>query len=105
MRLWRLARRIVTYGALAFLLLIVGLFTLLHTPWFKRYARDFVVRQSHSILEGDLSIGQLDGDFFSGLVLNDVVIRQGSQTPVQIRRLGVRYSVSQVARGNAIVID
>ena len=105
MRLWRLARRIVTYGALAFLLLIVGLFTLLHTPWFKRYARDFVVRQSHSILEGDLSIGQLDGDFLSGLVLNDVVIRQGSQTPVQIRRLGVRYSVSQVARGNAIVID
>ena len=77
-----------TYGALAFLLLIVGLFTLLHTPWFKRYARDFVVRQSHSILEGDLSIGQLDGDFFSGLVLNDVVIRQAASTSAHFSRNG-----------------
>ena len=93
------------YGALAVLLLILGLFTLLHTPWFKRYARDFVVRQSHSILEGELSIGELYGDFFSGLVLTDVVIRQGSQTPVQIRRLGVHYSIWQVARNNAIAID
>ena len=105
MRLWRLARRIVVYGALAFILLILGLFTLLHTPWFKRYARDFVVRQSHSILEGDLTIGRLDGNFLSGLVLDDVVIRQGTETPVRIKRLGVHYSISQVARGNAILID
>lgn len=94
-----------TYGALAFLLLILGLFTLLHTPWFKRFARDFVVRQSHSILEGELSIGQLYGDFFSGLVLTDVVIRQGSDTPVDIPRLEVHYSIWQVARNNAIAID
>ncbi len=105
MRVWRLARRVVIYGALAFTLLILGLFTLLHTPWFKHYARDFVVRQSHSLLEGDLSIGNLDGNFLSGLVLDDVVIRQGETTPVRIRRLGVHYSVSQIARGNAILID
>ena len=105
MRVWRLARRVVIYGALAFTLLILGLFTLLHTPWFKHYARDFVVRQSHSLLEGDLSIGKLDGNFLSGLVLDDVVIRQGEATPVRIRRLGVHYSVSQIARGNAILID
>jgi hypothetical protein len=102
---WRLARRVVIYGALAFILLILGLFTLLHTPWFKHYARDFVVRQSHSLLEGDLSIGNLDGNFLSGLVLDDVVIRQGGTTPVRIRKLGVHYSVSQIARGNAILID
>ncbi len=93
------------YGALAFILLIVALFTLLHTPWFKRYAREFVVRQSHGLLEGDLTIGRLDGDFFSGLVLDDVVIKQGGTTPVSVRRLGVHYSISQVARGNAIQID
>lgn len=93
------------YGALAFILLILGLFTLLHTPWFKRYARDLAVRQSHNILEGDLTIGKLDGDFFSGVVLEDVVIRQGAVTPVRIKRLGVHYGVWQVARGNAIEID
>jgi len=95
----------VIYGALAFILLILGLFTLLHTPWFKRYARDLAVRQSHSILEGELSIGRLDGNFFSGVVLDDVVVRQGTTTPIRIRKLGVHYSISQVARGNAIVID
>ncbi len=103
--MWRLARRIVTYGAVFVLVLVLGLIALLYTPWFKRYARDFLVRQSHSIINGDLSIGRLSGNFFSGVVLEDVVIRQGSITAVQISRLVAHYSVSQVARGNTIAID
>src|SRR3954469_20762400 len=104
-RVWRLARRIVAYGALVVLVLVLGLIALLYTPWFKRYARDFIVRQSHSILNGDLSIGRLSGNFFSGVVLDDVVVQQGSTTAVRIRRLVVHYSISQVARGNTIAID
>ena len=105
MKVWRVARRIVTYGALFFFVLVLGLIALLYTPWFKRYARDFIVRQSHSVINGDLSIGRLSGNFVSGLVLEDVVVQQGPITAVRIGRLVVHYSVSQVARGNAIVID
>src|SRR3954453_7830102 len=104
-RLWRLARRIVAYGAVALLVLLLGLIALLYTPWFKRYARDFIVRQSHSILNGDLSIGRLSGNFFSGVVLEDVVVQQGPITAVRIGRLVFHYSISQVARGNTIAID
>ncbi|HTH03184.1 MAG TPA: translocation/assembly module TamB domain-containing protein [Vicinamibacterales bacterium] len=105
MRVWRLARRIVTYGAVFVLILVIGLIALLYTPWFKRYARDLIVRQSHSIINGDLSIGRLSGNFFSGLVLEDVAVQQGSLTSVRIGKLVVHYSVSQVARGNTIAID
>jgi autotransporter translocation and assembly factor TamB len=104
-KVWRVARRIVTYGALFFFVLVLGLIALLYTPWFKRYARDFIVRQSHSVINGDLSIGRLSGNFVSGLVLEDVVVQQGPLTAVRVGRLVVHYSVSQVARGNAIVID
>ncbi len=104
-RVWRLARRIVTYGAVFVLVLVLGLIALLYTPWFKRYARDFIVRQSHSVINGDLSIGRLSGNFFSGVVLEDVVVQQGSLTAIRISRLVVHYSISQVARGNTIAID
>src|SRR3954468_7375611 len=104
-RVWRLGRRIVAYGALVVAVLVLGLIALLYTPWFKRYARDFIVRQSHSILNGDLSIGRLSGNFFSGVVLENVVVQQGPTTAVRIGRLVVHYSISQVARGNTIAID
>ena len=103
--MWRLTRRILGYGALAVAVLLLALFTVLQTPWFKRYARDFIVRQSQSILNGDLRIGRLGGNFASGLVLDDVVLQQGSSTPVRAGRVTVRYSAWQIARGNAIVID
>ncbi len=103
--MWRLARRIAAYGALVVVVLVLGLFALLYTPWFKRYARDFIVRQSHSVINGDLSIGRLSGNFLSGVVLEDVAVQQGPTTAVRIRRLVVHYSLGQVARGNAIVID
>ena len=94
-----------TYGVVFVLVLTLGLIALLYTPWFKRYARDFIVRQSHNLINGDLSIGRLSGNFVSGLVLEDVAVQQGSVTPVRIGRLVVHYSITQVARGNAIAID
>jgi autotransporter translocation and assembly factor TamB len=87
------------------LVVVLGLVAVLYTPWFKRYARDLIVRQSHSLINGDLSIGRLSGNFFSGVVLEDVVVQQGPVTAVRVGRLVAHYSVSQVARGNAIVID
>src|SRR3954470_15498003 len=103
-RVWRLARRIAAYGALALLVLVLGLIALLYTPWFKRYARDFIVRQSHSILNGDLSIGRLSGNFFSGVVLENVVVQQRPTTAVRIGRLVVHYTLPQVAGRNPIAI-
>ena len=84
MRVWRLARRIAIYGALLVVVLVMGVFVLFLTPWFKNYARDFVVRQSHSIINGDLSIGRLSGNFLTGVVMEDVAVQQGTTTAVRI---------------------
>jgi len=102
---WRFARRIVGYGALVVAILLLVILALIQTPWFKRYARDFIVRQSHSVLNGDLQIGRIGGNFITGLVLDDIVLRQGSSTPIRIPRATLRYSAWQLARGNAIVIN
>jgi autotransporter translocation and assembly factor TamB len=86
-------------------LLLVVLLVLVQTSWFKGYARDFIVKQSSSVLNGELQIGRVGGNFLSGVVLDDVVLRQGGITPVRIQRATVRYSAWQLARGEAIVID
>ena len=101
----RIARRTLTWLVLVCALLVVGLFTLLHTPWFKRFARDFAVKQSHAVLNGDLEIGKLEGNFISGVVLDDVVLRQGNTTPVRIKRVTVHYDIRQLIRGRAIDLE
>lgn len=93
------------YSVVFVLVLAIGLLGLLASPWFKRYARDFIVRQSHSVINGDLSIGRLSGNFLSGLVLEDVAVQQGPVATVHIDRLVVYYSITQVAKGNSIAID
>jgi autotransporter translocation and assembly factor TamB len=101
----RIARRALTWLLLVCAVLVVGLFTLLHTPWFKHVARDFAVKQSRSILNGELEIGRLEGNFISGVVLDDVVLRQGRSAPVRIKHVVVRYSIRQLIRGQAIDLE
>jgi autotransporter translocation and assembly factor TamB len=101
----RIARRVLTWFLVVCLVLAVGIFTLLHTPWFKRFARDFAVKQSRSLLNGDLAIGRMEGNFISGVILYDVVLRQGSTTPVRIDRVVVHYSIRQLIRVKAVDLD
>ncbi len=102
MRWLRIARRALTWFLVVCAVLVVALFTLLHTPWFKHFARDFAVKQSRGLLNGDLEIGRLDGNFLSGIVLDDVVLRQEGTTPVRIKHAVVRYSIRQLIRGREI---
>lgn len=105
MRWLRIARRALTWFVVGCAVLVLGLFTLLHTPWFKHFARDFAIKQSRSLLNGDLDIGRMEGNFLSGVVLDDVVLRQGSTTPVRIKRVVVHYSIRQLIRVRAIDLD
>ena len=103
--MWRIARRIAGYLFIVAAILVISIVAFLQTSWFKRYARDFIVRQSSSVLNGDLEIARIGGNFLTGLVLDGVVLRQGDTTPVRIPRATIRYSAWQLARGDAIVID
>jgi autotransporter translocation and assembly factor TamB len=102
---WRIARRIAGYLFIVAAILVISIVVFLQTSWFKRYARDFIVKQSSSVLNGELEIARVGGNFLTGLVLDGVVLRQGDATPVRIPRATIRYSAWQLARGDAIVID
>ena len=99
--MWRIARRIAGYLFIVAAILVISIVAFLQTSWFKRYARDFIVRQSSSVLNGDLEIARIGGNFLTGLVLDGVVLRQGDTTPVRIPRATIRYSAWQLARGDA----
>ena len=105
MKLWRLGRRIIGYVVVILAILVVAVLAVVQTSWFKGYARDFIVKQSASVLNGELQLGRVGGNFLTGVVLEGVELRQGSSTPVRIPRATVRYSAWQLARGDAIVID
>ena len=65
-RLWRVGRRIIAYGVVVIALLLAALLVFVQTSWFKGYARDFIVKQSSSVLNGELQIGRVGGNFLSG---------------------------------------
>ena len=37
------------------------------TAWFKEWMRGFIVRQASNYLNGELTIGRLDGNLFYGV--------------------------------------
>ena len=54
------------------LILIVGLFT--QTALFKSYLKDFAVDELNGLLEGEVSIGELKGNLFTNLEIQDLVL-------------------------------
>jgi autotransporter translocation and assembly factor TamB len=74
------------------------------TSWFKDWLRRYIVRESKQYLNGELSIGQLSGNLFFGVHLNDVALDVSGDRVVKVKGIEVDYSVLEfISRG--IVID
>ena len=56
------------------------------TTWFKEWLRSFIVKQAGDYVNGQLSIGQLDGNLFFGVALGDVDITVNGEKVVDVRR-------------------
>ena len=81
---------------LALVLLVVGALIATQTAWFRDWARGFGERQAARLLNGQLSIGRLDGNLWSGATLSDVRITQDGREVVRIDRVRVTYSARQL---------
>jgi autotransporter translocation and assembly factor TamB len=66
------------------------------TPWFKDWLRRFIVRESKQYVNGNLSIGSLGGNLFYGVQLGDVAIDVNGEHIVTLKRLEVKYSVTEL---------
>ena len=75
------------------------------TVWFKEWMRGFIVRQASNYLNGELSIGRLDGNLFYGVELEDVSVTMDGETVVAIKDVGLDYDALSFLRGRAIIDD
>ncbi|MDQ3487075.1 MAG: hypothetical protein M3468_04985 [Acidobacteriota bacterium] len=105
MRWPRVVLRVAKILALITLGAVVALLLYLQTPWADRKARSVLEAQAARLLEGQLSIGNVDGNFLTGLNLTDVVLTSGVSEVVRIKHAAVHYSLRQLVGGDSIVIS
>jgi uncharacterized protein involved in outer membrane biogenesis len=81
---------------LVLVLLVAGALVATQTSWFRDWARGFGERQAARLLNGQLAIGRLDGNLWSGATLTNVRITQDGREVVRVDRVRVTYNVRQL---------
>lgn len=66
------------------------------TPWFKDWLRRYIVRESKQYVNGNLSVGTLGGNLFYGVQLGDIALEVNGEQIVTLKRLEVKYSLSEL---------
>jgi autotransporter translocation and assembly factor TamB len=70
------------------------------TPWFRDWLRRYIVRESKQYLNGELTIGRLDGNLLFGVQLSDVAVDVSGERVIAAKGLQVDYSILQlISRG------
>ncbi len=70
------------------------------TPWFRGWLRRYIVRESKQYLNGQLTIGGVDGNLLFGIDLSDVAVDMSGERVVAAKALQVDYSIfSLISRG------
>src|SRR5215216_2774106 len=73
------------------------------TTWFKEWLRSFIVKQAGDYVNGQLSIGRLDGNLFSGVALGDVDITVNGEKVVDVDDISLDYSALTLIRGGVVL--
>src|SRR5580765_185364 len=81
----------------------VAAVTVSQTAWFRNRLRGYVVAQANRYLEGELTIGQLSGNLFSGLELQQIAVATHGEPIITVDSIGLDYNLYQIAtRGLSI---
>ena len=104
----RLKRLILWTPAIIFMLIAILLLSTQTRP-FKNWFRDYAVAQANETINGELTIGRLDGNLYKTVTLEDVTVRTGTDTLVAASSVYVRYDLFAMLGGviqfDSIVID
>jgi uncharacterized protein involved in outer membrane biogenesis len=82
-----------SYAAIVVVALVIVGLVVTQTAWFRDWLRGYAVREASALIDGDLTIGRLDGDLWTGLQLHDVAIDQRGTRVVELSSLELEYSV------------
>ena len=73
------------------------------TTWFKEWLRGFIVRQAGDYVNGQLSIGKLDGNLFFGVNLGDVDVTVNGEKVVDVSDVSLDYNAFTLVRGDVVL--
>ena len=73
------------------------------TPWFKNWLRKFAVREADQYLNGQLSIGSLGGNLFTGVELGDVAIEMNGERVLTLKKLEVTYRLGDLLANGRVI--
>jgi hypothetical protein len=104
MAILKRALRIAIVAGTIFVGVIVVALIAIQTAWFKDWLRRYVSREAAAYLNGELAIGRLDGNLFTGVELQNVQLTQAGKPVVLVKDLGLRYSVINFIT-TGVVID
>src|SRR3954469_25945236 len=100
MRAIRRVLQVVTFvGTLMIGVLAVALIVS-QTPWFRDWLRRYIVRESKQYLNGELTIGGLEGNLLFGADLSDIAVDVSGERVVAVKGVELDYNVfSLVSKG------
>ncbi len=90
---------------------VIGLATLIlalvatQTPWFKDWLRRYIVREAAQYLNGQLAIGRLSGNLFTGLELQDVRLKLDGVDVVIVKDVGLDYNALELVTKGLVIDD
>lgn len=83
-------------------LLLIALMVI-QLPLVKKGLANLVERVANEQLNGSLEIGSLEGNFFTTLRLNDVLIKQDGDTLAYLEALDLTYTLPPLLKGQMVV--
>lgn len=74
-------------------LLVTLALVLTQTRYFKQKLPAIIEKQASNFLHGNLSVGRVNGNFFTGLNLEDVLLLQNEDTIIYIEEISAHYNL------------
>ncbi|WP_439181526.1 translocation/assembly module TamB domain-containing protein [Carboxylicivirga taeanensis] len=102
-----MAKKLIKYTLVliaAILLVALSLLVLMQTNLFKELVRKKVVSVTSAMINGDLELGRIDGNFFNSLKLYDVALTENDSVLIAIDSVHLKYDLRQL-RKKKLTID
>jgi|GEM_PF-2577611 len=97
--------RILIWFLIIFFLLLVALAVFSQTAPFRSIVARIITDQAEKFINGELSIGSIEGNFYNGLTFKDIIVKDGDLIVLSLKELSLHYSLLPLLRKQVIVTN
>ncbi len=95
--------KILGWALLTIIVVAVLAGLLIQTSPVKKRISSIVEQKASDFINGTLSIGKIDGDFFTSLILKNIVLEQNNDTLISIVNINAKYSLWSLLSGKLLI--